>query len=299
MIVILTNQRDFSADAVIAQLSSFDQRILRINTEDLHLAQDWSPAKEIEDVSAVWWRQFAASNEPAASIAELDELLVVTEQWRSWISVLDAPGVYWVNSIWAARAAENKVNQLRAARDAGLSVPKTLVTNNSMSATSFQAAVGPCVIKTLRAGYFAHSDQAFAFTRSLTSSILELESDWIVQPMIVQQRVDPRLDIRVFVVRDRVVAAVAAQAPSDSDDWRLNSDSVDWRPIPVSEELAAGAVRYAHLLGLEYCAMDFAQDSSTTWFLEGNQAGEFAFVDRPLKLGISRALAEALATGSR
>ena len=68
--------------------------------------------------------------------------------------------------------------------------------------------------------------------------------------------------------------------------------------VSIDHELTVGAVRYVQLLGLQYCALDFAQDSSTTWFLEGNQAGEFAFVDRPLNLGISLAIAEALRAGS-
>jgi hypothetical protein len=47
-------------------------------------------------------------------------------------------------------------------------------------------------------------------------------------------------------------------------------------------------------MGLRYAAFDFVLDGDVLWFLEANQAGEWVFIDRPLKLGIAQALAEYL-----
>jgi glutathione synthase/RimK-type ligase-like ATP-grasp enzyme len=279
---------------VIALLKSDGVDVVRLNSDDPSLLPDWSPGELTSSDLAVWWRQFLPEPTPARTVEALDDRLVVSEQWRSWISVLDAPRGYWMNPLWAARVAENKVVQLRTAKTCGFAVPATLVTNSALSAAAFEARVGQCVVKTLRAGYFGYSDQSFMFTRLLTPAILELSHQWQEQPLIVQARVQPRVDIRVFMVHGRVEAAVCATVPLDVIDWRTASDEAHWGLYMIPEALAKACEKYVERLELEYCAIDFASDGTEIWFLEGNQAGEFAFVDRPLGLGITDAIARAL-----
>lgn len=295
-VLVLTNQRDFAADSVIVLLKADGVDVVRYNFEDLSSLPDWSPEDTAPADSAVWWRQFSPEPGPVGTVEELDDRLVIAEQWRSWISTLDAPGGYWINPLWAARIAENKVVQLRTAKRSGFAVPETLVTNSAYSASAFQARVGQCVVKSLRAGYFGYSDQSFMFTRLLTPEILDLSAEWQQQPLIVQALVQPRVDIRVFVVHGRVEAAVSATVPPDVVDWRTASTEAHWRPCTIPETLMRAGEEYAERLSLEYCAIDLAKDNTEIWFLEGNQAGEFAFVDRPLDLGIAAAIATALST---
>jgi hypothetical protein len=49
-------------------------------------------------------------------------------------------------------------------------------------------------------------------------------------------------------------------------------------------------------LGLRYAAFDFVDDGERAWFLEANQAGEWTFIDRPLRLGIAEALTSMLSS---
>jgi len=293
-VIVLSNERDFAADGVIARMRLAGVDIVRINSEDRPTVPDWSPSQQAASQPAIWWRQFIPEEAPTRSVLELDDRLVIGEQWRAWISVFDAPGTFWMNPIWSARSAENKVNQLRIASFCGFDVPPTLVTNSATSARSFSHNVGPCIVKTLRAGYFAYSDSAFMFTRRLTSEILDMD-EWEQQPIIVQARIEPRIDIRLFVVHGAVVGAASTKTPHDTDDWRTVSHEVEWSPWSVPASIAAACIDYTRRFNLEYCAFDFASDDERIWFLEGNQAGEFSFLDRPLELGIGSAIANTLA----
>jgi glutathione synthase/RimK-type ligase-like ATP-grasp enzyme len=134
------------------------------------------------------------------------------------------------------------------------------------------------------------------FTTALTDDVLDSAADWSAQPITVQVQVRGRIDMRVFVVAKRVVAAVQGRAPAQVTDWRTDTKAITWSPIMVDGALAAACLKYVDELGLAYCALDFAADGTTTWFLEGNQAGEFSFVDKPLDLGVAQAVARHLAS---
>jgi glutathione synthase/RimK-type ligase-like ATP-grasp enzyme len=298
-VLILANQRDFAADAVVRHLHDAEVPVVRWNAETLaQEAADWQPGDAHARFASIWLRQFLPEPAPAASVNDLDETLVVRTQWSSWLASLDEPGVRWVNPLWAARRAENKIVQLRAATALGLPVPPTTVTSNRDTATRFRDAQPDraAVVKSLSAGYFGYSDQAFMFTENLTDDLLDHPDAWTAQPLIVQCRLARLQDIRVIVVNEDVFAAALHVDPSTQSDtdWRLTPGR-PWHPLEVPEE---DATRYRALtreLGLTYAAIDLIDDGTTHWFLEANQAGEFAFIDNPLRLGVAEAIARALA----
>jgi glutathione synthase/RimK-type ligase-like ATP-grasp enzyme len=129
------------------------------------------------------------------------------------------------------------------------------------------------------------------FTKSFKEAMDLDERDWLAQPLIVQQAIFPKDDIRVFVVGERVFAA---RTHVDQLDWRSDSSAV-WRRYEVEDRLARQCVRLVRGLGLTYGALDFVAQGDNLWFLECNQAGEFAFIDRPLELGVVDALTSLLA----
>jgi hypothetical protein len=46
----------------------------------------------------------------------VDDFLVAREQWRAWLTDLaESPDTRWLNPLWAARSAENKLVQMRVA----------------------------------------------------------------------------------------------------------------------------------------------------------------------------------------
>jgi glutathione synthase/RimK-type ligase-like ATP-grasp enzyme len=289
-VVVLTNERDLAADDVIRRIDNRGFRPHRINAETVSESPVpvWELGAEC-GVGAVWWRQFELSAPRSPALPEAEDLLLVRTQWRAWLSVLDVAGVPWVNDLWSARRAEDKVTQLRTAKELGFHVPATIVTNHRDAAMHF-AASKPCVVKTLASAYFELSGRGFVYTHSLDDRAFDNEDGWSRQPLIVQERVDGA-DVRVVVVGDRTFGG---QCLAPTLDWRTAGKESVWEPWRVPSKLQERCVAYVRALSLRYAAFDFIDEGHRVWFLEANQAGEWSFLDRELDLGIADCVARFL-----
>lgn len=297
-VLVLTNERDFAADLVIRRLHDHGVPVERWNIET-HRRVTWRPEGPVatHGCRAVWLRQFLPEPTSADTVAAVDDFLVAREQWRAWLTDLaESPGVRWLNPLWAARRAENKLVQMRVALECGLAVPPTVVTNDRDQAAAHASQVGPCVVKSLASAYFPFSDSAFMFTTALPDALALDASQWSAQPVIVQKAVTGRVDVRVFVLGDFVASTSTSV---DDVDWRTSSRDAEWATCAAPAHVVEGCRAYAQRLGISYGAFDFAIDATGNWwFLECNQAGEFAFVDRPLELGVADAVADWLAVSA-
>ena len=193
-----------------------------------------------------------------------------------------------MNPLWAARRAENKVEQLRVAAHVGFRVPDTLITNDPGEADAFRLSA-PAVVKTIAGSNYEMSGHGFVYTHD-ADEVLAPADLWLRQPVTVQTRVDGA-HIRVVVVGEDVFAA---SCESDTLDWRLQETPSPWRRWDAPSAISDCCRQMLRVLGLHYGAFDFVDDGTTVWFLELNQAGEWAFLERPLGLGISQAVAEHL-----
>ncbi|GAA4117659.1 ATP-grasp ribosomal peptide maturase [Knoellia locipacati] len=289
-ILILTNERDFAADTVINCINERGVAVERWNTEGRPNIQ-WRPdaCPVTADYRSVWLRQFLPEPTVTQSVPLVDDFLVAREQWRTWLADLaEYEPTRWMNPLWPSRRAENKLAQLRVASRVGLAVPRTLVTNNRADALLLQSEVGSCIVKAVASAYFPFSNSAFMFTTPLNDALALGDADWASQPVVVQQSIHPRTDVRIFIVGE---FAAAASTQVDGPDWRLGSKDARWSPCTPPAPIIEGCRAYINAFGLAYGAFDFAIDDRTWWFLECNQAGEFAFADRPLKLGVADAIA--------
>ena len=290
-ILILTNERDFAADLVIRRLGERGVPVERWNAEDDRVVEWRLESAQLDPPPrAVWLRQFLPEPARASTVREVDEFLVAREQWRAWLTDLaELPGPHWMNPLWAARRAENKLAQLRVARACGLDVPRTLLTNDRKRALLHQSAVGPCVVKSVASAYFPFSDSSFMFTVKLARAAELADADWASQPVLVQEAIPKTADVRVFVVGD---FAAAASTRVEATDWRTAAGDARWEPLDAPRRVIESCRNYLQELGLAYGAFDFVVDENAGWwFLECNQAGEFAFADRPLNLGVADAIA--------
>jgi glutathione synthase/RimK-type ligase-like ATP-grasp enzyme len=284
-ITILTNTRDLAADDVVRRLDEVGHHVIRINA-DL-LVHSPAPTWTLEELSAmrigaVWWRQFEQPSTDMVDPEDIDMLLVTRAQWRAWISIFHRPGVPWINDLWAARRAENKIEQLRVAHHVGFDVPRTVITNDPAEARRFREE-RPAVVKSLNSGYFEFSGHAFVYTRELTPEILEHVAGWLQQPVIVQQRVIGN-DVRIVVVGDE---CFGARCSTHTIDWRTAGRDAGWERWDVDPHLGASCRAYLKEFGLRYAAFDLIEERDRCWFLEANQAGEWAFLERELHLGIT------------
>jgi len=231
-VLIISNERDVSVDWVVRELRSLGVPFLRLNTERLHetslcvdpMRDSWRLARrheayDLSNLASIWYRR----PEPPAIAAEHrfsePELRLLTSQWRAVVDGLcSLPGVRIINDPWAVSRAESKLLQLRTAGSLGFRVPETLVTNSGSAARHF-ARGRDVIVKGLDAPLIEDDEQPrFVYAQRASTSILHSLSERELAPLIFQEEVHDKLDIRVTVVGNCVFAAEA----------RVSGNTVDW-----------------------------------------------------------------------
>jgi RimK family alpha-L-glutamate ligase len=173
---------------------------------------------------------------------------------------LESLGVRVVNSASAIERTVDKYFTSFLLADAGILTPRTLVTEDFDSALAACREMGDVILKPLFGsegkGMVRISDEETAY-RVLRA--------WEVNRYIyyIQEYVPHfQEDIRAFVVKDRVVAAMLRRGTG----WKTNfSKGAEVNPIRLSAEMEALAVKATQLIALDYAGVDLmpAEDGRT------------------------------------
>jgi glutathione synthase/RimK-type ligase-like ATP-grasp enzyme len=102
-------------------------------------------------------------------------------------------------------------------------------------------------------------------------------------PLILQQEIAKRYDVRVTVVGDQVFAAtIDSQSNQDTEvDWRMTSTpDLPHSTYGLPPEVSKACVALTRSLGLRFGALDFVLDpAGQLWFLEINPNGQWAWIE--------------------
>jgi glutathione synthase/RimK-type ligase-like ATP-grasp enzyme len=147
-------------------------------------------------------------------------------------------------------------------------------------------------------GPASEDDGATMFTTALTTDELEQLDGLDLCPMIFQERVENRQDVRVTVAGPHLVAAAAAPGGAEPD-WRRASYARDRAPVwtthHLPDDVARGVRRLVDELGLRFAALDFiVRPDGRHVFLELNASGSFAYLGAPHATEIAAGLARTL-----
>jgi len=220
-------------------------------------------------------------------------------EWRTslWTLRENLP-IFWLNDPY--RAGVSRLGVLELARSLGLRTPRTLVTNDPLTARGFRERVGPCVVK--RVGHsFPTTPQGDIFpifTRRLTLSDLAAPR-LSACPVLIQEEIPKRCEYRVFVVGDEILPF--RLKVGEALDWReLGAFAVERQPVRLSEDLEDRLRRLVRAYGLVYAALDLLEDrQGAIYFLELNPNGTYEFCDSLVRPRITERLARLLAAACR
>ena len=257
---------------------------------------------DLDRVSAVWYRYPgeptphestsaaglgpAARSVSAAVLRGLDDILDVR-----WLPARPR----------AVLAAQSKVHQMALAPTLGFALPRTLVTNDPADLLAFwEACEGRMVAKVPnRIAKGARPDG----WRGMATHVVrrrDLASFRALghAPMILQEYVPKRLELRVTVVGRRVFpCAIDSQASrATRDDWRHHDhDRARLSAHALPDDVAARCVRLVEAYGLRYGAIDLVvTPDGEHVFLELNPMGEWAWVELETGMPIADAILDEL-----
>lgn len=258
----------------------------------------------VMDCQAVYVRSIPSPHPP---VIQKEDTIVLHQTWytkfmqareRSGFFLalllsLEHAGLRVVNPPQAGAALQHKPFQLDVLRRLGADLPRTLISNDPERIRAFHAseqAQGEEVIfKPLLGG---------AITRLLDDEALGKLDRVRTAPVIFQQRIRGD-DIRVILVGDKVVSAVAIRTPVPHLDFRADpaysGGKARYERVVLPPRVAAICGAAARACGLPFAGIDIKHTADDGWFfLELNSSPIYMDVERKLGDPISRALAQFL-----
>jgi ATP-grasp ribosomal peptide maturase len=209
---------------------------------------------------------------------------------------------FWLNHPARIADAEYKPWQLQVARECGLAVPNSLITNDPTSVRAFVDDVGGRVVYKPLSGFgFSAADgkPAALFTSPIT--VADSMDPRIERTAhLFQEWVPKQHDVRLTAVGQSFFAVIVDVQGSKAGivDWRADYASHRYVPTETPQDVRRGVRALLARLGLAFGAFDFAVTPEGEWvFLEVNPNGQWGWIEAATDLTISGAIADALEQG--
>jgi hypothetical protein len=298
MLLILTSERDFSADFLIVTLISRQLPYFRLNAEDIASAEfsfatdDSKTLSEISvgprtvalaDVTAVWYRRAIHPNPTNKSLSPHERQFVAGELRHLVTALVLNINAVWVNPIDKVSIAEHKLYQLDIARSAGFKVPRTLVSQDAKKLRDFASGnkIGT-ICKPIFHGLFFDGKCRFAaYTRRIQPDDLDGQNASIC-PILLQEEIPRDADIRATIIGAHCFVT-EIKGDERIIDWRDPKFEVRYVISSLDEEIYAKSRYVLNRLGLLYGAFDFIRTpDGELVFLEVNPTGEWAWLEDKL-----------------
>lgn len=281
---------------VVVDVADFPGRMLlevRFGKADvLSLTSARGVAVRADEVGAVWYRREHAMELDAALTDPTSRLFAWSESSEALTGFWRSLECFWMNPPASDEAGQRKVRQLQVARQVGLSVPETLITNDPALAHDFVLTHVPDGV--VRKA-FRNIAEAPRSTELVTAADLSRMGDVRFAPVTFQAYVPAALDLRVIVVEEEVFATAIRSAPEFRADYRPGLGSAQLSAYELPEDVTAALLALHRRLGLVYGASDFrVTPEGDHVFLEVNPAGEYLFATERTGQPVPQAIAAVL-----
>ncbi|MGO7050103.1 RimK-like protein [Rhizobium johnstonii] len=307
-VLILASIHDFPTDRVCVALEKAGASYLRLNSESLSSAKvrldPQEPRLEIGlgdhtwvvdgGLKSVWWRQPTFLRNVPHEALTLDEQLS-RSQWPAFLrGLMVFDDAQWINHPAMTYRAESKPWQLHIAAKLGFDIPKTIITNDPVA--PIVETIGNCVaVKSIDTVLLREGNQQyFAYTQLLDWSDIAT-SDLCAAPVVIQEAISPKLDLRVTVLGEQAWAvAVTADGGAIDGDWRLKKKGeLAYPTFDLPLDVEQRCIELVRSMGLVYGAIDLAVSGDRFIFIEINPTGEWGWLDNPER-PLAKAIAAAL-----
>ncbi|HEY9679219.1 MAG TPA: hypothetical protein V6C76_14515 [Drouetiella sp.] len=255
---------------------------------------------ELRCFDSIWYRRPGALKSKSFFEPWVADLML-QESRQGLMGMLNAIPSLWVNHPVRDKNCSLKLFQLQVAKNAGMFVPETIVTNSPETACDFFEKHSGNVIYKLITEKSNFSLPRYEFPHGVPTLPLR-EADLIHLdqvrhgPHLFQERVQKKADVRVTVIGAKPFATyIESQVGAGKLDWR-NDYSVPMLTHELPDDVAHKCLKVLKLLGLNFGAFDFCFDHEGRYvFLEVNSAGQYLWVEERTQQPLTEEVALLLA----
>lgn len=304
-ILIVSNRYDFSTDFICIELNKQDLSYWRMNRDELdEYTVDFDPVnciliatyKDIlieitsSTLKSIYYRAPTFLRDIYQDAVPEEDQLKRT-QWIAFVrSLLVFEKVNWVNNPVDTYQAEIKAFQLYKANQIGFKVPETKITNKMFVPPYTMIAVKSIDTAILN----LEDEEGFIYTEIYDKS--EIVESHFGSPFFVQEGLVPKVDIRVTVAGDEVIAA---KIVSDQDcgvdiDWRRFKDKLNYQIISLPKDVEKKCLQLVRELNLSFGGIDLVLYKNVYYFIEINPTGEWSWLQQSTGFRYDKVIVKAL-----
>ena len=247
--------------------------------------------KRGHEVTIVKYRDCYASieqNNPTVSyrgedLAKFDAIIPriassMTRYGTAIVRQLEMQGVYTVSGSLAINRSRDKLRSMQLIANAGVGIPKTIVSRNSADIDDLLDKLGgtPVIIKLARGTH--GNGVVLAETKKAAKSVLQAfyltnedGTNILLQEFVKESA---GTDIRVFVVGGRVIASMMRQSLDDDFTSNLHKGGQGTK-VKLTEEERKMAIKAARAMSLNVAGVDMMRSERGPLILEVNASPGF------------------------
>jgi glutathione synthase/RimK-type ligase-like ATP-grasp enzyme len=297
-ILILGNAQDDHAAYMYEVLTKANAEVEYLDTslfpEQLKLS--WQPHNgqgclhfpsgkqlNLEDIHSIYWRNFNGVCIPSVGDSEQDDI-AFRDAMSTVRSLFQACPTHWVNPWQAYQFHQEKPRQLNLAKQLGVTIPATLISNDPQQVTEFAQVYDRVIFKPVYGG----SHTQFVTKSHLAWERLKLALS--VSPVTLQEYI-AGTNIRSYVIGESVYSA------------EIRTDAIDFRedfqakiiPLEIPAAIEQQCRAIAQAFHLEWTAIDWRRrDNGEYVFLEANPSPMFIYFEQQTGFPITQKLIELL-----
>ena len=287
-ILIISTKFDFSTDYVCVELNKRNENYLRLNRDEFSKYKivfdlDIGELKIIineenyyidSSLKSVYFRAPTYFRETYLKQFSTEEQLY-NSQWMAFIRNLSYfEDAIWVNNPNYIYKAENKLLQLKYAKEIGFLIPSTVITNDN----NF-TFIGKKAVKSLDTAIFTiNKQEAFFYTNILNNDEYD-DFDKSLCPIVIQENLNPKIDYRVTVVGNNIYSTkIIKNNCGIYGDWRKEKEDINYISTHLPIEIENFCFQLLKKFNLNFGGIDLILFNDNFYFIEINPTGEWAWL---------------------
>lgn len=304
--LIISSSIDYSTDLVCLELRERKKRYLRLNRDQFSEYEIIFSLQDREMTIKLDNSSYTVRNDTLKGIFfrapvflrshkkyNINEQLY-RSQWSSFIrNLIVFENAKWINHPVNTYRAENKLYQLQCAQNVGLSTPKTLVGN------MLPEGITPAkkyIVKSLDTALFYDGSQEYFTYSSVVGGNELAESNLKDAPVILQEFLEDKRDIRVTVIGNKLFpVGITKNGENIYGDWRKNAkEFLQYKPELLPNDISNGIMKLMNELGLLFGGVDLAFSNGKYYFIEVNPTGEWGWLSQYGAIPLEKAIVNEL-----
>jgi ATP-GRASP peptide maturase of grasp-with-spasm system len=305
-IYLISESNDPSTNLVIDWLSALKKQFIRKNVDidfnDFNILIDDENHKTSIDNYLIWNRR---------GYIPIIPVNTKISSWTSYLKkeqlpVLETFEIFNKHNYIGSYFKElhnNKIINLKIAKDIGFTVPRTIITNNKKDLQSFINSNRKYITKSLVHSPLLETEESYYTGNGTVFFDIDLVSDFFA-PSLVQEYIEKDIEIRVFFIMDKFYSmAIFSQKDEQTKvDFRNYNDENPNRNVPfiLPTEVLNKLKLFVKRIDCNTGSIDLILSPEGTYvFLEINPMGQYDWVSQNCNYYIDKTIAEMLIKKSK